>query len=104
MKYFAGLSDGDRFRFLATRRSVEVNFWRLSADRPLARLGYGAPFLFNLQKSEHRIPGGNAFTPRVDGNAEFAKGEDDLGLLKKYSSLCPGRKRLPWHMCNDFVK
>lgn len=61
MKYFVGVTDGDWFRFLAARSPKEVNFWRPTADRPVAKLEFGAPFLFKLHKPQNVIVGGGFY-------------------------------------------
>jgi putative restriction endonuclease len=61
LKFFVGVTDNEWFKFLADKKPDEVNFWRPSADRPVAKLDYGAPFLFKLHKPENAIVGGGFF-------------------------------------------
>jgi putative restriction endonuclease len=80
LKYFIGVTDGDWFRFLGARKPAEVNFWRPSADRPVARLEYGAPFLFKLHKPLNAIVGGGffaGFQPLAVSQAWDAFGESN---------------------------
>ncbi|MGH2455400.1 MAG: HNH endonuclease [Candidatus Limnocylindria bacterium] len=63
MRYWAGITDWDWFRFLRARQPLdEVNFWQPSAGRAPVRLERGTLFLFKLHASAGgEIVGGGFF-------------------------------------------
>ena len=62
MKFWAGVTDHEWYRYLAGLKPDEVNFWQPSAGRMPVRLTPGAPFLFKLHAAQGgRIVGGGFF-------------------------------------------
>ncbi len=61
MKFWAGVTDNDWFRFLAAHRPDEVNFWQPSSRPPFTDAPVGLPFLFKLKRPNNHIAGGGFF-------------------------------------------
>lgn len=61
MKFWMGVTDNNWFRFLATKRLDEANFWQPSAKAPFLNAPAGLPFLFKLKRPYNHIAGGGFF-------------------------------------------
>jgi putative restriction endonuclease len=54
VKAYVGVTDGNWYRFLASRAGItEINFWRPSSPSPFKLLSPGEPFFF---KTKHPRP------------------------------------------------
>lgn len=63
MKAYVGVTDGEWYRFLATRPALnEVNFWRPSSVRRFGVLTPGEPFFFKTHHPHNRVVGGGFFS------------------------------------------
>lgn len=62
MRFYAGVTDFDWYRFLSGRPDLdEVNFWQPSGEVPFRALEPGGLFLFKLHAPRHFIVGGGFF-------------------------------------------
>ncbi len=62
VKTYVGVTDGDWYRFLASRPTMtEANFWRPSGNGAFKALRPGEPFLFKTHHPHNRIVGGGFF-------------------------------------------
>lgn len=61
MKFWAGVTDGAWFEYLASRPVDEVNFWQPNGAVAYAELQPGALFLFKLKRPNNHIAGGGYF-------------------------------------------
>ncbi len=96
MKYWAGVTDNDWFRFLRSTPGLdEVNFWQPSGRAPFSSLPEGTPFLFKVKAPYHHIAGGGFFLkfetlpPRLAWNA-FGQGngaEDYPQMIERIGRL-----------------
>lgn len=58
MRFYAGVTDNQWFRFLAAQDGLEeVNFWHPSGKAPFSNAAPGTPFLFKLKRPHHCIAG-----------------------------------------------
>jgi putative restriction endonuclease len=63
MRGYVGVTDGDWYRFLASRPALaEVNFWQPSGSRTFSVLQHGDPFLFKTHHPHNRVVGGGFFS------------------------------------------
>lgn len=63
MRAYVGVTDGDWYRFLASRPGIaEVNFWQPSGGREFQALEPGEPFLFKTHFPQNRVVGGGFFS------------------------------------------
>lgn len=63
VKAYVGVTDGDWYRFLAARPTLnEVNFWRPSGGRTFRVLTPGEPFFFKTHYPHNRVVGGGFFS------------------------------------------
>jgi putative restriction endonuclease len=63
VKAYVGVTDGDWYRFLAARLTLnEVNFWRPSGGRTFRVLTPGEPFFFKTHHPHNRVVGGGFFS------------------------------------------
>jgi putative restriction endonuclease len=63
VKAYVGVTDGDWYRFLAARPTLnEVNFWRPSGGRAFRVLTPGEPFFFKTHHPHNRVVGGGFFS------------------------------------------
>lgn len=63
MRGYVGVTDGDWYRFLASRPELaEVNFWQPSGSRAFSVLQHGDPFLFKTHYPHNRVVGGGFFS------------------------------------------
>ena len=66
MRGYVGVTDGDWYRFLASRPDLtEVNFWQPSGSRGFNVLQHGEPFLFKTHYPHNRVVGGGFFSGSV---------------------------------------
>jgi len=61
MKFWMGVTDNNWFRFLASKKLDEANFWQPSAKAPFLNAPAGLPFLFKLKRPYNHIAGGGFF-------------------------------------------
>lgn len=62
MKLWVAITDGDWYRYLRDRPSLdEANFWQPGGSRQFRQLSAGEPFLFKLHYPDHFIVGGGFF-------------------------------------------
>jgi hypothetical protein len=62
MQAWVGITDGDWYRFLASRPDLdEVKLWQPGGTREFRRLSVGQPFLFKLHAPDNFIVGGGFF-------------------------------------------
>ena len=61
MKFYVGVTNNKWFKFLASRRPVEVNFWRPGGAGSFQAIPVGAPFLFKLHSPDNFVAGGGFF-------------------------------------------
>jgi putative restriction endonuclease len=62
VKAYVGVTDGDWYRYLASREVDEVNFWRPSGGRGFHVLAVGEPFFFKSHAPDNRIVGGGFYS------------------------------------------
>jgi putative restriction endonuclease len=63
MRAYVGVTDGDWYRFLASRPDLdEVNFWRPGGDREFRAVAIGEPFFFKTHHPHNRVVGGGFFS------------------------------------------
>jgi putative restriction endonuclease len=63
VKAYVGVTDGDWYRFLATRPLInEVNFWRPGGGRSFRVLTPGEPFFFKTHHPHNRVVGGGFYS------------------------------------------
>jgi putative restriction endonuclease len=63
VKAYVGVTDGEWYRFLATRTDLnEVNFWRPGGGRRFGALTEGEPFFFKTHHPHNRVVGGGFFS------------------------------------------
>ncbi|GGL87327.1 HNH endonuclease [Micromonospora yangpuensis] len=63
MKAYVGVTDGDWFRFLASRPHLtEVNFWRPAGSRAFRALSPAEPFFFKTHHPHNSVVGGGFFS------------------------------------------
>lgn len=65
MKYWAGVTDNNWYKFLSERNFDEVNFWSPSGTPPFTNLEAGTPFLFKLKRPNNHIAGLGYFVKYV---------------------------------------
>lgn len=61
MKFWAGTTDNEWFRFLSNQRVDEVNFWQPRGEVRYNSLNPGSLFLFKLKRPYNHIAGGGYF-------------------------------------------
>jgi putative restriction endonuclease len=63
VRAYVGVTDGEWYRFLAARPSLnEVNFWRPSGGREFRVLTPGEPFFFKTHYPHNRVVGGGFYS------------------------------------------
>jgi putative restriction endonuclease len=63
VRAYVGVTDGEWYRFLAARPSLdEVNFWRPGGSREFRVLAPGEPFFFKSHRPSDRVIGGGFFS------------------------------------------
>jgi putative restriction endonuclease len=62
MKAYVGVTDSGWYRFLASRRLDEVNFWRPGGDRNFRALDRGDMFLFKTHAPHNKVVGGGFYS------------------------------------------
>ena len=63
VKAYVGVTDGDWYRFLASRAELtEVNFWRPAGGRGFHVLSVGEPFFFKTHYPHNRVVGGGFYS------------------------------------------
>jgi putative restriction endonuclease len=72
MKFWAGVTDGHWFRYLAASHFDEVNFWQPSGGVRYAELQGGELFLFKLRRPDNHIAGGGYFVRSTSLPASLA--------------------------------
>jgi len=95
VKAYVGVTDGDWYRFLASRPEItEVNFWRPGSGRAFHVLMIGEPFFFKTHAPDNRVVGGgffSGFAPLSVSEAwEFyghANGVEDLAQMRRRVGL-----------------
>jgi putative restriction endonuclease len=72
MRLYVGVTDGDWFEFLSTRRDIdEVNFWQPSPLN-LPKMAPGDLFLFKLKSPNNAIAGGGYFLRSLQMPVSYA--------------------------------
>jgi putative restriction endonuclease len=61
MKYWLGVTDNSWFKFLASARPDEVNFWQPRGGATYSELTPGSLFLFKLKRPYNHVAGGAYF-------------------------------------------
>jgi putative restriction endonuclease len=63
VKAYVGVTDGDWYRYLADRPTLnEVNFWRPGGGRGFGILAIGEPFFFKTHYPHNRVVGGGFYS------------------------------------------
>lgn len=62
MRAYVGVTDGDWYRYLASRGCEEVNFWRPGGGRAFLALQRGELFFFKTHAPDNRVVGGGFYS------------------------------------------
>jgi len=100
VKAYVGVTDGDWYRYLATRPALnEVNFWRPGGSREFRVLSVGEPFLFKTHYPHNRVVGGGFYSGfralRVSEAWDFFGEANGVSSLTEMRSRVARYRRAP---------